>query len=307
MKTTKIVKIITLLTITFFIAQIFNSNISAKNTSLNFENEVENWAVLICGGVKNDTHGLDKVQRNTTIKAYNTYKKLGYDDEHIYFLQLKNPSNENEDLPEGVDGFSNKSNAKFSITNWLSHNSDGNDNCFILLIDHGNFHFNTGGGLFWFYDNLSDKEEYLSSIELSDWLDKINYSVCTIFIDACFSGGFIKHISAENRIVITSTKLTKGVASSTLDFSSFFFDKLEENASYGKAWEYAEKNHLQIKIKDLPQEASLLLKIVAKILILRQSPQIDDNGDGRGSGNRFITDKLPIRKDGFLALQTYPS
>lgn len=86
-----------------------------------------------------------------------------------------------------------------------------------------------------------------------------------------------------------------------------FFDKLEENVSYGEAWEYAGKKHLRVKIKDLPSDIPFFLKILAKIGFLIQNPQIDDNGDGRGHGRRFIADRLPIRRDGFLAFRTYPS
>ena len=307
MKGKNLIKVFSIFIIVIIIGQIIISNVYSKNVLITSEEKAENWVVLICGGVRNDTRELDKVQRNTTIKAYNTFKNLGYDDEHIYFLQLRNTSDPNEDKPSGVDCFSNKSNAKYAITNWLAEKSDKTDNCFILLIDHGNLHLNTFGGIFWFYDKTLDKQEYLLSVELSEWLSKIEYKICTILIDACYSGGFIKHISKENRIVMTSTSLTKGIASESGDFSSFFFDKLAENVSYGKAWEYAGKKHLQIKIRDLPEETSFFTKILAKILIFFQSPQIDDNGDAKGSGRKFIADKLPVRKDGNLALSTYPA
>jgi hypothetical protein len=307
MKIKLIFKIITIIIITFYSFQLINVNIYAKNTIIKCENEKENWVVIMCGGVKNDSRGIYNVQINTTNKAYNKFKTLGYDDEHIYFLQFKNPENDSEKLPNGADGFSNKSNAKYALENWLASKSDYNDNCFIYLADHGSYFINLGGSVFYFYDYLNDKEEYINGSELNEWIDKINYSICTVFIDACYSGGFIKHLSKENRIIMTSSKLTPGVVSLTGDFSQFFFEKLNANVSYGTAWEYAGKKHLQIKIKDLPDEERLLIKILARIGILIQSPQIDDNGDKMGSGRRFIPDKLPIRKDGFLALQTYPS
>ena len=299
-------KLRTLVTIALFFTIIFTSYVYAKNTKIGDVDEEEKWAVIICGGIKNDTRGLDNLQRNITKRVYEIFKQFGYDDEHIYFLQLRNSSGDEQDLPVEVDAFSNKSNAKYAIANWLANNSDENDDCSIFLIDHGNFDITTLGAYFSLYDSLHDKKESIRSVELAEWLENISYNTCTIYIDACFSGGFIKHISGEKRIIMTSTKLTPGVASKTGDFSSFFLDKLEENVSYGEAWEYAGKKHLKIKIRDMPEEAPLEVKIKARIFILIQSPQIDDNGDKRGSGRRFIADKLPIRRDGFLALNTYP-
>ena len=44
----------------------------------------ENWLLLISGGY--DEYTGDNWHTNTTIKAYNTFKQLGYDDEHIYYV-----------------------------------------------------------------------------------------------------------------------------------------------------------------------------------------------------------------------------
>ena len=288
--------------------------VCATNSITAKGDEKERWAVLICGGIEDDSYDLEIVFRTETMQAYDTLKKLGYDDDHIYFLQGKNLSDDSEvNPPEGADDFSNKSNAKYAITCWLAENSDENDDCFIFMIDHGNFGFPKKpprlrdlDSLFAIYDYVSKKQELIWGYELAEWLDQISYNVCTVFISACSSGCFIRHLSGENRIIITCTKLEPGVSSSTGDFTSFFFDKLGENVSYGEAWQYAGKMHLNIKIRDMP-ETNFIVKILAKYFILLQNPQIDDNGDGRGSGRRFIADILPIRKDGFLALKTYPS
>jgi hypothetical protein len=301
--------------ITLLLGLTFSSYVYASNPIINEGDEKERWAVLICGSVEEDAQGLDTTFRKTTKQAYETFKKLGYDDDHIYFLQGKNLSDDDEDnLPEGADGFCNKSNAKYAITSWLANNSDENDDCFIFMIGHGSFRIpkstprlKNGDSTFSIYDYVSEEQEYIWGYELAEWLDQISYNVCTVFIFACFSGGFIKRISGENRIIMTSAKLELSVGSITGDLASFFFDKLRENVSYGEAWEYAGKIHRNVKIRDLPAGTSFIKKILARIGFIVQSPQIDDNGDGRGSGRRFIADKLPIRKDGYLALSTYPS
>ena len=196
----------------------------------------------------------------------------------------------------------------------LLEKSDENDDCFICIIDHGGFaipkntpRFKNGESNFKIFDCVLEKQEFIWGSELGDWLDYISYNVCTILISACFSGGFIRDISKENRIIMTTTKICPGVGSIWGDFTSFFFDKLVENVSYGKAWEYAEKKIRSVKIRDLPSEVTLLNKTKVKLGMLLQNPQIDDNGDGRSSGRRFIADRLPIWKDGHLALKTYPS
>jgi hypothetical protein len=289
--------------------------VCATNSITTKGDEKERWAVIICGSIEDDSYKLESVFRTESTQAYETFKKLGYDDEHIYFLQGKNLSDDTEvNPPEGADGFSNKSNAKYAITSWLVENSDENDDCFIFMIDHGNFGIPKSSprlknleSVFAIYDYVSEKQECIRGYELAEWLDQISYNVCTVLISACSSGGFIRRISGENRIIITSTKLEPGISSSTGDFTSFFFDKLGENVSYGKAWEYAGKMHRSVKIRDMPSDTKLCTKILARYFILLQNPQIDDNGDGRGNGRRFIADKLPIRKDGILALKTYPS
>jgi len=305
-------KLWTIFIITLLLGLTFTSYVYASNPTITEGDEKERWIVLICGGVEEDPLGLDRVFRIVTRQAYETFKNLGYDDDHIYFLQGKNLSDDDEDNPpEGADGFSNKSNAKYAITSWLVDNSDENDDCFIFLIDHGSFVLEQRDSCVCIYDYVYEKEERIWGYELAEWLDQITYNVCTVMITACEAYGFIKPLSRANRIIITSTKLEPGTASITGDFTSFFFDKLGENVSYGEAWEYAVKKHRKIKIRDLPPGEDLedFIKIIlARIGFLISNPQIDDNGDGRGHGiRRFIPSSLPVRGDGYLALSTYPS
>ena len=273
-------------------------------------NEKENWAVIISGGMN---ESISEAFKPTARRAYQTLKKIGYDDDHICFLQ------DSPTYGEGVDGSTNKSLFQYAITNWLKTHSDKNDDCLIYFVDHGGklSHMSTEYGIFvWNYKE--DIYEFITPKEIDEWIGQITCNICTIVIDTCVSGSFIKFLSGNNRIIITSNYQLKSsylikVNETTAEmlFSYHFFNKLAENVSYGKAWEYADKQILGFRLKDVPIinqfRKLLVVKILKTIRTKHQNPQIDDNADGKGHGRTFFADRLPIGGDGSLALETYPS
>ena len=273
-----------------------------KKINITSSDEKENWVVIICGGANDDRPNMfyadSKPIRKAAQHVYETYKNLGYDDNHIYYLHDRDASE------EGVDGVVNKSMVNYSINQWLSTHSDSNDNCCIYLLSHGSREKYIA-----VWNNKSTHYEHIFDYEFAQWADNINCSICTIVLDACNSGGFIKALSKNNRIIITSTSwFLWGFALNESIFSYHFLNKLAENNSYGAAWEYADKQLLRIKTPDI-SASPLILRIFIKIAIFAfENPKIDDNGDGIGYGRIFRADKLKsIRGDGSLALQTYPS
>jgi hypothetical protein len=262
----------------------------------------ENWLLLISGG--DDEYIGDNWHTNTTIKAYNTFKQLGYDDEHIYYIDDCNMSR------EGVDAIGNKSTVKMAITEWLSSKSDELDNCCIYFNGHGGFNI-TGFPIIKEVIGVVDEDNIvyeITSEEFSNWVDNIVYNTLTIVFDTCFAGNFIDDLSKENRIIITASSrfwVSIGDTKEGNIFSYHFLDKLSSGGSYGDAWEYADQNILLLNFPYLA-EHHLLGRIFESIGYILQNPQIDDNGDGIGHGRNFKADKLPMHGDGNLALSVYP-
>jgi len=272
----------------------------------------EKWVVIVCGGCKDIEHWWEKsmagaeIIRKTAIHTYETFKQLGYDDQHIYFIV-------DRDVPcDGKDTVVSKEAVRYAIANWLKNHSDDDDDICVILHCHGHYRpLRCDGRAFVkIWNNETREWECIYDRELDSWLDNVSYSVCTVIIDASHSGSFIKVLSQENRIIITSTTpYTAAIAFGESIFSYFFFNKLSENASYGEAWEYADKKLKRMKIGEMPPvpEVGTIEKIYVKFLVcMLQHPQIDDNGDGKGHGTIFA-DGLPLGEDGYLALSTYPS
>ena len=231
----------------------------------------EKYAVIVAGGPLLDS--LQDEFWRTAQHAYYTLRDLGYDDDHIYYLSKGF-------FYPGVDRISFFISVKNAITGWLANHADYNSDVLIYFVDHGDAYGNFYPGLF-----LPIRGKLLSR-----WLQNIGYHLCTIVIDACYSGNFIKHLSGSNRIIITCTDSKNyGYArgGDEVIFSKYFFNALSYGYSYGRAWEYAD--HVIADDDDINS----------------QNPQIDDNGDGIGHGTHG-RDYLPIGGDGYLALFTYP-
>ena len=129
---------------------------------------------------------------------------------------------------------------------WLKSHSDNNDNCCIIFIGHG------GPGILGIWNYEKGTPELLYTYEFASWVDILEYNVLTVIIDACFSGTIIRPLSQENRIIISSAS-PSGVSTglSEIVFTYHFFNKLEKNVSYGKAWEYADKQMARMNIPDV--------------------------------------------------------
>jgi len=256
-------------------------------------NVVENYAVIICGGTQDDKE--DHFERSAT-RAYDTFKKLGYKDENIFYL-----SKDTND--RGVDDYLDRESIKYVFKTLLMDQSNKNSKCFIYMVDHG-----SDSGAFFI-----DKGTWINAFEIGDWLKNLKYKSLTVLIECCFSGLFIDHLSGDNRIVITSTDRDSVSYSHQYIgeclFSKEFFEALEDGKSYGEAWEEADK-YISESIPDEHYKPLISIKDEKDLLNIlddkeTQNPQIDDNGDqiGHGTHNK---DDLPIGGDGNFALQTYP-
>jgi hypothetical protein len=238
------------------------------------QSEDKKCAVILCGTAIHRVFDPFKIAFiKTTDHAYRALKHVGYKDKDIFYLS--------KHFGVGTDVFQIKKAFEYSIKNWLPSHCDSETECFIFMVDHGR-----DGGYF----GLT-KWNLLRDYEFADWLKDLEYKTLTIFINSCYSGDFIDDLSGPNRIIITSTNTTGKSFTNLADESVFpqaFFNELEKasdsyNPSYGKLWEEADKCIYSDKM----------------------NPQIDDNGDGIGSGT-VEYDKLPLEGDGELALTISP-
>jgi hypothetical protein len=282
----------------------FISVLSGEESCVSDFNQKEHWVIIVSGGGEDDPGKMAAgpgPAQNTSLHAYNTFKSLGYDDEHILYLHDRNTS-----IP-GVDGLSNKSMLEYAIKGWLSEKADFNDECCIYIIAHGRFRsikYNLKAS-FTVWNESSEEKERVFDDEFAEWIDTVQPDILTVVLDSCFSGSFIRALSKNNRIIITCTsQFTPSIAIDETVFSFYFLNKLVENVTYAEAWEYAD--HQLFGLNETEKTLPILDKLSILSGKLIMSPQIDDNGDGIGHGRAFFKDKLPIKNDGLLAKSTYP-
>ncbi len=233
----------------------------------------DTYAIIVRGGEVGDNYF--DIESN---RAYNRLISLGYTHDRICYLNVDTSENH-------VDYRTTRGNIQWAITTWLDDRSTSKDKCFLYFVDHG-----SNGGYFYFDGNqdgdLNDVEDRITATELDGWINQVTYQVCTVVIDSCYSGDFIPSLSANKRIVITSSD-GNNLAYFGIDSFAFpFFNALGNGRSMGKAWEEADA---KISNGNHPE----------------QNPQIDDDGNGAGHGTTSAN-TLPLGGDGSLALDTYP-
>lgn len=247
---------------------------TSHNNNLKVQSDDKKCAVILCGTAIHRVFDPFKIAFiKTTDHAYRALKHVGYRDKDIFYLS--------KHFGVGTDVFQIKEAFEYTIKKWLPSHSDNETDCFIFMVDHGR-----DGGYF----GLT-KWNLLRDYEFAGWLKDLEYKTLTIFINSCYSGDFIDDLSGPNRIIITSTNTTGKSFTNLADESVFpqeFFNELEKtsdtyNPSYGELWEAADKCVYSSKM----------------------NPQIDDNGDGFGSGT-VEHDSLPLDGDGELALTISP-
>ena len=170
---------------------------------------------------------------------------------------------------------------KNAIINWIPSNLGNQKQVFIYLVGHSNSRGNQIVGVL----------QYIRDNNFISWINtmesRCNPSLVTIVIDTCYAGDIINDIKGNKRIIITSTDSDNKSYFSPfqlkLCFSSPFFDSLKDGNSYGKAWEYADK------------------QVDGNNDIQDQNPQINDD---YGTYGTSIADTLsPADR---LSLRAYP-
>jgi hypothetical protein len=127
--------------------------------------------------------------------------------------------------------------------------------------------------------------------ELAIFLDRIDAYVISIFMEQCFSGGFIDDLSASNRVISTATE-EETISWGNL-FVELFTSAFHQATPYGSPVDadYNHNGHISMR------EA---FNYAAENDYYDEIPQYDDNGDGIGHPS-----PIPQGGDGDLGAITY--
>jgi len=221
-------------------------------------------AIILGGGTYTPHNGYAKATKKLTTKMYQNLKKIGYNDESIYFMI-------NTDMIDiDDDGLSDRvvdetSPSLSIILNLLEDEFvstlDADSPLFVYIQGHG-----TEGGKVELFGG-----DYLTPDILLERLDAIQDSTgCTVILllEFCYSGKYLETLSRDNRLIFTSVDAYHQYPTEEdgLDFfTNHFLEKIISGDSLEQAFISARENSGPV-------------------------PQMDDNGD-----------KLYNDQDGLLA------
>lgn len=200
---------------------------SAPSTDTNSTDEVEYWAIVV-EGFKLSVDGYETYFYDSLLSNDN------WDKSHITFLLYQNATKEN--IMNSLD--------------WLKSQSDDNDIILIMISAEGNINYVVSD---------FDIENPISTKELKEKLDVIDYGAMCVILDSCQSGIFGDKIRGENRVVLKSS-FRKGLSVDEnggdigqVCFSRFVADVFYEKIDYNNDGICSESDILRYtRIKMLP-------------------------------------------------------
>jgi YVTN family beta-propeller protein len=217
------------------------------------------YAIIIQG--RNLNKEGEETHRNTTDYVYKTLKKRGFNENNIKYLRydneknpIKNPNSEPD--PDKI---------KHAITEWALDNMNKNiADLYIVLVGHGD------------ENTIFFDDKILSSSDLNQYLNVFNTFTdanIVVVIGACKSGSFVKELSAQNRIIITSSK-----ADENSNKGKSFDDQIIQEGDYF-IYHFFNNVNDGYSIRDSFKEASF----ATSKYFDNQHPLLDDNHDGIGT------------------------
>jgi alpha-tubulin suppressor-like RCC1 family protein len=240
------------------------------------------YAILIQGDYNT------QYQNNYSASLDDIYSKLlkrSIGDDNIYYLVYPGSSHET-----GIqtDGNTSKANIQTAITQWAKQRilDLGLAPLFIVMMNHGSpgeFHIGT---------------ETLTPAELNGWITTLENEVqaqlgtkpdVIVINGSCYSGSFIPGLSKQGRVIITSAAADQEsaqgpVVSETKIYGEYFIYYLFSNLARGSnlmdAFKDAAKVTHQLRAC---QGQACGTNATSQGTNSRQTPLLDDNGDGEGS------------------------
>ena len=158
------------------------------------------YAIIVAGQGGIEKRGIDHSANN----AYRALRNLGFDDNHIFYLNSNGPQDVDGDGDDEVANPASYSYFKNAINDVKDKIGDNPTPFILYLVGHGDI----DDGFVFDKGDLSDEGD-LKVWQLQEELDKFSSETpMLIVIGSCYSGIFITSdvgISAENRIIITAT------------------------------------------------------------------------------------------------------
>ncbi|MEW6214840.1 MAG: hypothetical protein AB1478_06505, partial [Nitrospirota bacterium] len=246
------------------------------------------YAIIVAGQgrwVPGDKHAIDHAANN----AYRVLRNLGFDDDHIFYLNSKRPQDVDEDKdkdnePDEVDDYALFSVFKSTINEIKNKIMDRPIPLILYIVGHGHIDF-------FEFDSRVGEEGFLwvsysNPLGLKEMLDDFSSETpMLIVIGSCYSGSFITStkespgsISAQNKIIITA-------AHDDLPFGVVpYFD-----------WSWSSDRFWGNLNQGLVVKEAFVKNFTASDATFRW---LDDNGDKKAHGPLYLGD------DGKLAATT---
>jgi parallel beta-helix repeat protein len=214
---------------------------------------------IILGGGKASTHNseFDLVKRLTT-EAYKDFRSRGFTDEMIYYaINSQIIDITDNEVPDNIVDNTLPSADSFlsAIENEFANEVNEEIPLFIYMYGHGT---NDGRFVVLGYDEVIEANQLDQSLTN---IQKKTDCVVILIIESCYSGSFIKDVSGENRIILTSTDNKPYIhdSSGNITFSRYLFNHLLRNYSIKYSFDKAKEDLTNISY---------------------DPPLLDDNGDG---------------------------
>ncbi len=228
--------------ITLYAKDLSGRSASPKQTEVIVESPLKRRAIILTG-MESDTVLQSVIEFNSQA-AYFALKRQGYSDDDIYFLSNA--------AVNGIDARANITNLQFALERWQSENTQD----LILYL--------TGENI----DKQAirlNAEETVSFQDLKLSLDNRQQTIpgiVSVIYDASHSGAIVENLSAEQRIIISSSQADQAanfVNTGELSFSRIFWTRVLQGSN----------------VRDAFRSASSGLRALAD----GQIPQLDDNGN----------------------------
>ncbi len=216
-----------------------------------------------------------------TSLIYKTLQTRGFDHDEIYLLSYKlsldiNGDNISDagvvDAPVSVSQLANGVAPLRDLTyqdvqdafTWAKQQQKLDYPLFIAFVDHA-----LPRQL-----RLNPYNEVLTADALKSLLDdyqQVTGNQVIVFFEACHTGSFIKTLSAQDRLIVTSTDGERAFYDGlgSISFSKFYFDNLRRGDDFSTAFENTTR---KLQAQGQPFE--------------KQIPQLDDDGDGIANTSR---------------------
>jgi hypothetical protein len=236
------------------------NNIGCESNLLKISSGSPGLAIILGGGKYDVYNSYSLATSELTSQMYRNLKHIGYNDESIYYMINTDKIDIDDDgmtdnvVDEKIPSLSKVLNLlKSDFVSTL----DSENPLFIYIQGHAT----RGGNI----ELVSD--DGLTPDILFDQLDALqNNTGCTVILllEFCYSGSYIKTLSRENRIILTSIDANNVYSTDSSGkhcFSNYLFNRILKGDSLFKAFNYA-----LIQFNPDPQKNDPV-------------PQMDDNGD----------------------------